>query len=498
MTISSEAAAIDGKTFQFGLGASYARGNFSNGSVQTVEGQTVNSGFVFQDSNHGYAGTVTFDVTDANAGTVLATTRDLDFQNISFQSTYNILGSDVSGQYLVLGSSGGFPQLFVRAEPFDQSSPQTDTFTYDSRNDFNGNHLIGLGVPCFVTGTLIRTPHGDVAVEDLIVGESVLTASGEAAAVQWIGHHTVRCDLCFDPTLAWPICIRADAFGVGKPDLDLFVSPGHAIWVPFLDDGVLIPASSLVNGSSIAQIEAKTVTYWHVELENHDILLANGLPAESYVDVGNRSFFTSTDSHVAPDGVERTTADYCRPFFKDGPVVQAVWQALKARAFKLGWTLEEVIVPRMHIVADGIVIDPAFDGNRARFLLSAGVRDVWLVSETSVPYHVMDIPDHRRLGVRLDALSISDGLGVQRQIALDDRLLCTGFHRVEEDGTRRWTAGRARLPAALWEGCRDIVIVQIGFLGLLPRWVEPVSSGADLSPSRLNADLPRPLAARTH
>ncbi len=369
-------------------------------------------------------------------------------------------------------------------------SPNFGTISYNSDNSIN------LTVPCFVTDTLIRTVRGEVPIQDLVVGEDVLTISGEAVTIRWIGHHTVRCDHCFDPTAAWPIRICAGAFGEHKPYRDLFVSPGHAVWVPFLEDGVLIPASSLVNGSSIAQIEDKTVTYWHVELATHDILLANGLPAESYVDVGNRSFFTSTDSHVAPGDAHRTTTDYCRPFFKDGLVVQAVWQALKTRAFALGWTLEQVTKPRMFMVADDVIIHPAFDNQKARFILPANVRDAWLVSETSIPYHVMDIPDHRRLGVRLDALSISDGLGVHRQIALDDRLLCTGFHLAEEEGTRRWTAGRARLPAELWQGCRDIVIVQIGFLGPLPpRWVEPSKNCTTLSPSFTDTKAARVSAA---
>ncbi len=483
MSISTEAAAIDGKTFQFGSGVSFARGELSTGTSQIIDGQTVYSGYVLQDANHGYSGTETITVLDPNTGSLQITQTDLDYNIGTYVTQGQILGADPTGQFLVIGSSDGTPSLFLHAQPFDPNSVSPTVFSFDSRNDFNISQLDGV-VPCFSTGTLIRTPRGDVAVEDLATGETVLTASGEEVAIQWIGHHTVRCDRCFDPTAAWPIRISAEAFGEGKPDRDLFVSPGHAIWVPFMDDGALIPAAALVNGGTIAQVEVDKVTYWHVELPDHDILLANALPAESYADVGNRSFFTSSDSHIAPDGPGRTTAEYCRPFFADGPVVQAVRQAVKSRALALGWTLDAVVEPTMHIVADDVVVHPAFDGQKARFILPADANDVWLVSETSVPYQVMDIPDHRRLGVRLDALSISDGLGVHRQVALDDRMLCTGFHRIEEDGTRRWTAERARLPAKLWEGCRDIVIVQIGFLApLLPRWTPPSNSGVGLSPS---------------
>lgn len=145
---------------------------------------------------------------------------------------------------------------------------------------------------CFCSGTLIRTTKGDVAVEDLRVGDTVITAYDRRRPIKWIGHREVDCRVLDDPSKDWPIRIAAHAHGVNRPARDLFVSPFHRILV----GEQLIPARSLVNGTTITQVERDVVTYWHVELESHGVLLANNLPAESYEDRGNRGFFAGADA----------------------------------------------------------------------------------------------------------------------------------------------------------------------------------------------------------
>ncbi len=100
---------------------------------------------------------------------------------------------------------------------------------------------------------------------------------------------------------------------------------------------MLIPAGLLVNGSTIFQVEVDTVTYWRVELETHDVILAENLPAESYLDMGNRGFFKEADVvdlAAGPDAdpAQRTHADFCRPYVDSGPVLDAVRARLEARA----------------------------------------------------------------------------------------------------------------------------------------------------------------------
>jgi V8-like Glu-specific endopeptidase len=151
-------------------------------------------------------------------------------------------------------------------------------------------------LPCFRQGTAIATPSGERPVESLAAGDLVLTASGAARPVIWMGHRRVDCRSHARPQVVWPVRIQAGAFRPGQPHRDLFLSPDHAVSV----DGVLIPIRCLVNGRTIVQQACPSVTYWHVELDRHDVLLAEGMPCESFLDTGNRRTLV-TGQAVAPD-----------------------------------------------------------------------------------------------------------------------------------------------------------------------------------------------------
>lgn len=140
---------------------------------------------------------------------------------------------------------------------------------------------------CFVRGTRIRTPEGEVPIEDLKVGQLVLTASGETQPVQWIGRRRIDCRRHAAPKRAWPVRIRAGAFGPRQPYRDLVVSPQHALFA----EGVLVPVKYLINGLNVVQQPVAKVDYWHIELPRHDIVLADGMPAESYLENGDRHTF---------------------------------------------------------------------------------------------------------------------------------------------------------------------------------------------------------------
>ena len=150
-------------------------------------------------------------------------------------------------------------------------------------------------LPCFAAGTGIATPSGEVAVEDLCVGDNVLLADGAVAPIVWIGHRAVDGARHPDPRKVWPVRVAAGAFGPGLPHRDLLLSPDHAVFV----ENVLIPVKYLINGSSIAQIAANSVTYYHVELAEHDILLARGLPVESYLETADRASFMNGGKTIA-------------------------------------------------------------------------------------------------------------------------------------------------------------------------------------------------------
>jgi hypothetical protein len=172
-------------------------------------------------------------------------------------------------------------------------------------------------VACFAEGTRIATPDGEQPVETLRPGDCVRTWSGKTRPVVWVGHRTVDCRRHPRPEAVWPVRVRAGAFGPGRPARDLILSPDHALFL----DGVLVPVRCLVDGDAIAQLAAERVTYWHVELDRHDILLAEGLPAESFLDTGQRAAFAGgavADLH--PDFAARAwDADACAPLVLAGP-----------------------------------------------------------------------------------------------------------------------------------------------------------------------------------
>jgi hypothetical protein len=151
---------------------------------------------------------------------------------------------------------------------------------------------------CFYPGTRIATPTGERPVEELRRGDLVLTAAGVAAPVRWMGRQTVATAFA-DPARSLPVRIRAGALGEGLPRRDLLVSPGHAMLV----DGVLVTAAALVNGVSIViERDVPAVfTYHHVELADQSLILAEGAPAETFLDNAARESFDNWEEHAALD-----------------------------------------------------------------------------------------------------------------------------------------------------------------------------------------------------
>jgi hypothetical protein len=145
------------------------------------------------------------------------------------------------------------------------------------------------GAPCFAAGTGIATLRGSVAVQDLQMGDMVLTVAGPPQPIRWIGHRHVDCSRHPHPDAVLPIRVKAHAFGDGLPARDLFLSPDHAIYA----ENVLIPIKHLVNDGAVAQVSVDRVTYYHIELERHDVVLAENLPTETFLDAGNRQSFTN-------------------------------------------------------------------------------------------------------------------------------------------------------------------------------------------------------------
>jgi hypothetical protein len=324
--------------------------------------------------------------------------------------------------------------------------PYTSSDFFLSKDAGTGTDIT-TNMPCFAAGARVATERGDVAVEALRVGDRVRTVSGALRPIAWIGQREVDCRHHPRPEHVWPVRVLAHAFGPGLPARDLLLSPDHSLYI----DGVLIPVQHLVNGTVIVQEPRERIHYFHVELPRHDVLLAEGLPAETYLDTGNRHAFANGAAHMMlhPEFEPLDWYDdACAPLCQRGPKLTAARRALFAEAERRGWRVVGSTDLQVEI-GERSLSAARVKGKLHQFLLPSGTRELRIVSHPGVPAELdPGVDDRRRLGARIGAVFV-DG----KVLPLDDAALAAGFHPPERSGGEcwRWTDGAAllRLPAPL-------------------------------------------------
>jgi len=264
-----------------------------------------------------------------------------------------------------------------------------DRFTLTA--DLAGGTDIETLVACYAAGTRILTERGETPIELLRVGDHIVTLTGRHRPVVWLGHRTVACRSHPHPRSVFPV-------------------------------------RHLVNGTTIVQEQWERVTYWHVELASHDVIVAEGLACETFLDTGNRRAFANpgaaVDLHPAFAGSAAAwRARGCMRLVEDGAVLASVRARLADIAAASGHgavRLQDVTVARAGIL---------------RVDIAPGIGLVRLLSATA---HAPG--DVRRLGALVTGLRL-DGA------ALADASYGCGFHPAEHHGGRkvRWTDGDAQI-----------------------------------------------------
>ncbi len=292
----------------------------------------------------GTAASVTFNpfanvVVDDTAGTDLVRFR------ISFNDNIDIAGSGGATMFTVSGTSSaqvvmdsGFQflangtdadvQAFLR-NVFIVANTNTD-FTINLRvqreaSSGNINRFINYSVaPCYLQGTLIRTPDGDRPVEILRAGDSVVTLGGDAKVVKWIGHRSYEAEFGASEAFVRPVVFKAGSLGGGLPVRDLKVSPQHGMLI----DGAMVPAAALVNGVSIVRDQNPSdVSYFHIELDSHEAVFAEGAASETFVDHDSRAMFDNADEYNMLYG-NAATRPVEQPRLEEGSELAAIRRRL--------------------------------------------------------------------------------------------------------------------------------------------------------------------------
>ncbi len=319
---------------------------------------------------------------------------------------------------------------------------------------------------CFCAGTRITTPTGEVPVEHLSIGATVLTASGEARPITWFGAGRVLAT-SGRRNGATPVIVRRGALAENVPHRDLHVTKGHSLYI----DSVLIPVEFLVNHRSILWDDRpQEVEIYHVELATHDVLIADGAPAESYRDDGNRWLFQNTNvSWCQPPQAP------CAPVLTGGAVVEAVWRRLLGRA----GPIKEVPLTAeadLHLLVDGKRIDAIERrGETYVFRLIAKPRGVRIRSRATVPQELGLARDPRALGVAVRRIVLAQA---RRQCTIEAQApsLTDGFYAHELEACIRWTNGDAAVPRELFVGMSGPGMLMLE-LGAATRYLDDAAVG---------------------
>ncbi len=383
---------------------------------------------------------------------------------------FTSVSSTPSGPFGIGGAAAADGTLFVTGAGGDSVNlpltPGANGLYFHVVPDSFGGSLVE--VACFAAGTHIATPGGPAPVQSLRPGDAVQLADGAVAPVRWVGCTTIDLARHPDPARAAPVRISADAIAPGVPCRDLLLSPEHCLFL----DGVLIPAGRLVNGASIQRDDSfGRIEYWHVELDRHGILLAEGVAAESYLDTGNRALFAGEAGVRAlhPDLAANPDADALAVWAQHGAAPLQLHPhetraVLAARAEHLGWQRSADCGLGLTCARGTLAADATAQGWRV--VLPAGVDSVWLHSRSFVPAEAGWVSgDTRRLGVALRSARLAGW-------PLHPDACAEGWHARRGGEDWRWSDGAARLT---FPRLAKPTVLELDLAGGGEYWLPPAS-----------------------
>lgn len=462
-------------------------GNTSiSGGTITIQGggtliaRSVTSNIVFGSTTSTVPNTLQLDSTSVTPTSVTNLSPDDEIDFVGNTSDTSVIWTKNSNDsYSLKGSAG---DMLISSVSFAKKADGTSYTPDDFRSTttivaYNGSTPTNITFGCFLAGSMIETPEGDVPVESLKRGDQIMTYVEESPVnrpVIWAGrqHVTVRNGLP-DDEAGYPVRIIKDAIADGVPykdmlNKDMLITGDHCLFF----DGAFIPVRMLVNGRSIFfDRRLSSYTYYHVETPQHAIIRADGALTESYLDTGNRNKFIQDRKVIKIHGhVKSEKKDAKAP----GPVASATAESLfvtlQARALARGvpFTVSDVALrddPDLRLVTSKgqVIRTMRVKGDKYLFMIPPGVKSVRILSRTRRPCDGPGpfVNDHRHLGVLVGSISLQS---VKKNIEITSHLATVDADgwSVQENLPCRWTTGSAILPLPLHVGDQcSILTLQI-------------------------------------
>jgi hypothetical protein len=211
------------------------------------------------------------------------------------------------------------------------------------------------GRRCFMKGTTIRTIDGERKVEDLAVGDMLPTMFGGNRPIQWIGRYSFKKS---DPSKSWvkdalPVRIARSALAPNVPHADLFVTQAHALFI----DGVLVPAGCLINGTTITLYDAREydeLEFYHIKLENHDVVYAEGAPCETLLQINENA--ANFAEYYRIFGAPTSEAVSCAPLLTYNGARSEIKSRLRSALSPWIDRREKIDVIRDHLEERGVLL----------------------------------------------------------------------------------------------------------------------------------------------
>jgi len=372
------------------------------------------------------------------------------FTKITFDNGLSIL---LSGDYTDDVKNSNLFQKTDGKNLFISASPNPDITTLPVTGGFDP--------VCYLADTMVETVTGEKPVQDLQVGDEVVTrdASGIVSTqpVIWTGKSRLKAN----PTLSddrsgFPIRIKAGALADDVPHQDLLITSEHAVFL----EGHFIPARMLVNGRTISYDRSiAEYDYFHFETARHGIVRVNGAASETYLNNGLRDQFLEqnwAEGVTASDGAKQWGLDSAAPLCVTPDFVRNIYQALRDRAEQVDPSSASAAEEGFDVTEDADLHLETVDGARLplrsvsdgfyAFSLPTGHSRFYLTSRVTRPCDAQGpyIDDRRLLGVLVGEIVLEKPTG---HIEMMDHLTnesLQGWSSIENHPSR-WTSGRAEI-----------------------------------------------------